>query len=82
MLNAEKRFYKKKDPVLWTPAVYLSNLRVQYYNIRLKSERHIVNAKDRLQDIVGKVNEDSKTILRKNTKNLESSFKRPLKTTT
>jgi hypothetical protein len=39
MLHAENKQCKKKDPVMWTPAIQQSNLRVQYWNIRLKSTR-------------------------------------------
>jgi hypothetical protein len=74
MLNSEIKCCKKKDPVLWTPAVYQSNLRVQYYNIRLKSERHRIYANERIKDIIRNMDDESKTLLRKNNKNMESSF--------
>jgi hypothetical protein len=54
MLNAEKRCCKKKNPVLWTPEVFQSNLRVQYYNTHLKSERQRIYANVRLKDIIKK----------------------------
>jgi hypothetical protein len=70
MLNAEKKHCKKKDPVLWTPDIYQSNLRVQYYNIRLKSECHRIYARKRLKQIVSNMDDNSKKILRSNTKHL------------
>jgi hypothetical protein len=38
MINSDVKCCKKKDPVLWTPAVYQSNLQIQYYNARLKAK--------------------------------------------
>jgi hypothetical protein len=78
MLNAEKIFCKKKNPGLWTPAVHQSNQRIQYYNIRLKSERHRIYATERLKDIVQKMDDNNKQILLNNTKNLESSLKQAI----
>jgi hypothetical protein len=79
MINAEKKCCKKKDPVLWTPEVYQSNLRVQYYNTRVKSERHRIYANTRLKDIIKKMDDNSKTILRNNKKHHEAALKQAIK---
>jgi hypothetical protein len=37
MVRIERQTCKKKDPVLWTPAIKQTNLIIQYWNIKLKS---------------------------------------------
>jgi hypothetical protein len=39
MLNAEKTTCSKKDAALWSPALYQSNLRIQYLIVWIRSRR-------------------------------------------
>jgi hypothetical protein len=64
---------------MWTPTIQQSNLRVQYWNIRLKSTRQKIRADKRLKEIVLKMDTSSREMIRKRTKTLSATFKQALK---
>jgi hypothetical protein len=64
---------------MWTPTVQQSNLRVQYWNIRLKSTRQKIRAHQRLRDIMAKMDNVSRGMIRKRTKTISATLQQALK---
>jgi hypothetical protein len=79
MLKSEKSNCKKKDNnTLWTPQIKQSDLRVQYWNIKLKTTRQRIVSNKRIKDILMKMDEDSFKIIKSNTKSLSGALKTAL----
>jgi hypothetical protein len=77
LLKSEKVNCKLKDNnTLWTPELFQSNLRVQYWNIRLKSTKQKLNANKRIQQIVSKMDKDSYKMICRNSQSLKGALKK------
>jgi hypothetical protein len=63
MLKIEKQTCKKKEPVLWTPEIRQSNLRLKYWNISIESTKQRIDADERLKHILEQRDEDGKKLL-------------------
>jgi hypothetical protein len=51
MFNSEITNCKKKEPATWTLELHQSILRIQYWNILIKTKSHYIDAAERLNGI-------------------------------
>jgi hypothetical protein len=67
MLQAEDQSVCVKDMTLWSPALAQSNLIIQYWIVTIKGSRQKTNVKKRVCNIIEKMNENTKNIIRTST---------------
>jgi hypothetical protein len=79
MLRSEKMHCKKKGKELWTPEIRQSNLRIQYYHIKLLSERQRVWSGKRIDDIKSHMSTESINMITNNKKHWRAALRQELK---
>lgn len=79
MIRSEKLNCKKKDNnTLWTPQIIQSNLRIQYWNIKLKSAKQGIESTERMNQIMSKMDGNCINILQQNKRSLTKALEKAL----
>jgi hypothetical protein len=79
MLQAEEKTCKKKYIALWTPTLEQSHLIIQYWCVRLKSEKLKINGSKRINNILKRMTDKSKQLVQDNTLSLTRALRKAIK---